>query len=63
MIRQHQPFFNEAVLHAEPARIKAMRFWVVHQVLSVSRIDNASISYATRELQARRAGSERSEVK
>ena len=55
MIRQHQPFFNEALLHVDTDKcFKILEQWdfgFVHQVLSFSRVDNESISSATRELQ------------
>ena len=55
IIHQDQPFFSEAVLHADTDKcLKILEQWdfgFVHQVLSFSRIDNESISSATRELQ------------
>jgi hypothetical protein len=54
-LRQHQPFFNEAVLHADTDKclhiLEQWDFGFVPRVLAFSRINNESISSATRKLQ------------
>ena len=57
IVRHRQPFFNEAVLHADTEKcLEVLAKWdfgFVHQVLSFSRTDNdESISAAVSELQA-----------
>jgi glycosyltransferase involved in cell wall biosynthesis len=55
IIREHTPFFNEGVLHADTDKclriLERWDFGFVHQVLSFSRIDNESISSTTRDLE------------
>jgi glycosyltransferase involved in cell wall biosynthesis len=55
LVRQHQPFFDESVVHADTDKcLKILEGWdfgFVHQVLSFMRADNESISSGVRELQ------------
>ena len=55
IVRQNPNFFNETVLHADTDKcmriLEQWDFGFVHQVLSFSRIDNESISSATRDLE------------
>jgi len=55
VVRQHQPFFDESVVHADTDKcLKILEGWdfgFVHQVLSFLRTDNVSISSVVRELQ------------
>ena len=55
MVRERRPFFNENVLHADTDKcLKILEKWdfgFVHQVLSWRRVDNESISSATKNWQ------------
>jgi glycosyltransferase involved in cell wall biosynthesis len=55
LVRQDQPFFDESLLHEDTEKcMQLLREWdfgFVHQVLSFSRADNESISFAVRAFQ------------